>query len=112
MKSPVLNVDFTNANVNGDSKQVLIIASPSDKTALYVSCDTKGHKGIEGTLLEQYVGTLVHDHDITFYSYGLRHQECMQHNIRYLKGSIENEPERKWNVKMLELIRSMISLQE
>lgn len=108
MSSPVVNVDFTNANVNGDTKQVLIAASPDKGACMYIARDNKGHKGIQGTPVEGYVGILVHDHDSTFYSYGLGHQECMQHNIRYLIGSEENEPDRKWNTEMHELIKEML----
>ena len=108
MESPAVNTDFTNANVNGESKQVLIIASPSADAYLFMARDTKGHKGICGTPVENYVGTLIHDHDTTFYRYGMRHQECMQHNLRYLTGSEENEPERKWNKEMHGLLREMI----
>ena len=108
MGSPALNVDFTNANADGGSKQVLIIASPSTDATLLIGRDNKGHKGITGTPTENYVGTIVHDHDTTFYSYGTGHQECMQHNIRYLTGSIENEPDRKRNKRMLEAIREFI----
>lgn len=108
MNSPAVNTDFTNANVNGESKQVLIIASPSADTHLFVARDTKGHKGIRGTPVEDYTGTLIHDHDTTFYKYGTRHQECMQHNMRYLTGSEENEPEREWNKAMHALLREMI----
>ena len=108
MESPAVNTDFTNANVNGEAKQVLIIASPSAEAYLFMARDAKGHKGICGTLVENYVGTLIHDHDTTFYRYGLRHQECMQHNLRYLTGSEENEPERKWNKEMHVLLREMI----
>lgn len=108
MESPAVNTDFTNANVNGESKQVLIIASPSADAYLFMARDAKGHKGICGTVLENYVGTLIHDHDTTFYRYGMRHQECMQHNLRYLTGSEENEPERKWNKEMHGLLREMI----
>lgn len=108
MESPAVNMDFTNANVNGESKQVLIMASPGADAYLFVARDTKGHKGVCGTPAENYVGTLIHDHDTTFYSYGIRHQECMQHNLRYLTGSEENEPERKWNKEMHGLLREMI----
>lgn len=108
LSSPVLNVDFTNANVNGKARQVLIVASPGADICMYIARDKKGHKGIEGTPVERYVGTLVHDHDTTFYRYGLGHQECMQHNMRYLTGSMENEPEREWNKKIHGLIREMI----
>lgn len=108
MESPVLNVDFTNANVNGSAKQVLIMASPSRNVSMFMARDTKGHAGISGSPIENYVGTLVHDHDTTFYSYGLRHQECMQHNERYTIGSEENEPELTWNKKMHDLIKEML----
>ena len=108
MGSPVMNLDFTNANVNGGSAQVLILASPDVNAKLFVARESKGHDGIKGTPAEGYCGTMTHDHDTTFYSYGQRHQECMQHNVRYLKGSVENEPDRRWNGKMLDLIREML----
>lgn len=106
--SPVMNADFTNANVNGQSAQVLVLASPVEDVALYIGREKKGHKGVKGTPLEHYVGTVVHDHDKTFYSYGSRHQECTQHDCRYLIGSTENEPERKWNHQMHELFQEML----
>lgn len=95
--SPVMNADFTNANVNRESTQVLILASPLVDAAMFIARETKGHKGIKDTPLEEYAGIIVHDHDTTFYSYGTGHQECAQHNYRYLIGSIENEPDRTWN---------------
>lgn len=108
MLSPVMNADFTNANVNGNSAQVLVLASPMTDAALYIAREKKGHEGVKGTALENYVGILVHDHDRTFYSYGTGHQECIQHNCRYLMGSIQNEPELSWNRKMHELFREML----
>ena len=63
---------------------------------------------IKGTPLENYVGIVVHDHDLTFYNYGEGHQECIQHDCRYLIGSKENEPEREWNHQMYDLIREML----
>lgn len=108
MSSPVMNTDFTNANVNGESAQVLICAEPETELVIFNARKKKGHEGIQGTLVEGYQGIMVHDHDSTFYKYGQKHQECMQHNIRYLKGSIENEPNLKWNTQMLELIREML----
>lgn len=108
MSSPVMNADFTNANVNGCSAQVLVLASPQENAALYIGREKKGHEGVKGTPLEGYAGIVVHDHDKTFYRYGLKHQECLQHDCRYLIGSEENEPERKWNQLMHELIREML----
>lgn len=108
MTSPVMNADFTNANVNGKSAQVLVLASPSADTALYIAREKKGHEGIKGTPLEDYLGIVVHDHDKTFYSYGSGHQECTQHDCRYLIGSRQNEPDFEWNKQMHELFREML----
>lgn len=105
---PVMHIDFTHASVNGNGAQVLICAEPESGKVLFLAREHKGHKGIVGSPAETYVGTLVHDHDTTFYQYGQRHQECMQHNIRYLKGSIENEGELTWNQEMLKLLREMV----
>ena len=108
MSSPVMNADFTNANVNGQSAQVLVLASPVNGAALYIGREKKGHEGVKGTPLEDYTGTVVHDHDRTFYSYGTRHQECTQHDCRYLIGSKENEPDLEWNHKMHALFQEML----
>lgn len=108
LNSPVLHADFTNASVNGKQAQVLVLASPSENVAMYIGREHKGHEGIQGTPLADYVGICVHDHDKTFYHYGVGHQECTQHDIRYLIGSIQNEPELSWNKQMLELLRKMV----
>ena len=108
MSSPVMNADFTNANVNGRSAQVLVLASPVNGAGLYIGREKKGHEGIKGTPLEYYVGTVVHDHDRTFYRYGTRHQECTQHDCRYLVGSKENEPALEWNHRMHALFQEML----
>ena len=105
--SPVLHTDCTNAKVNGKNAYVFICASPEGK-ALYVAREQKGHEGVKGTVTEDYQGVLVHDHDMTFYSYGSEHQECLAHVERYLKSSIENKPDRKWNVPMHALVKEMI----
>lgn len=107
LSAPVTHTDFTNARINGENAYVLVCATPAGELAFY-SCDKKGHEGIKGTLIEDYQGILVHDHDITFYKYGANHQECLAHILRYLKDSIENEPDRTWNVQMRELIQEMI----
>ena len=91
--SPVMHTDCTNARENGKSCQVYVCATPDGK-ALYFAREKKGHEGVKGTVTEDYQGILVHDHDITFYNYGADHQECLAHVLRYLKASIENEPDR------------------
>ena len=105
--SPVMHTDCTNARENGKSCYVYVCATPDGK-ALYFARRKKGHEGVKRTVAEDYQGILVHDHDITFYNYGADHQECLAHVLRYLKSSIENEPDRTWNKKMHSLIQEMI----
>jgi hypothetical protein len=105
--SPIMHTDCTNAKVNGKSAYVFICATPDGK-AMYFAREKKGHKGVKGTVVEDYQGTLIHDHESTFYNYGSDHQECLAHVLRYLKDSINNESERIWNKQMHSLIRKMI----
>ena len=105
--SPVMHTDCTNARVNGESSYVFVCAVP-DGGVLYFARGKKGHDGIKGTVVEDYQGTLVHDHDVTFYKYGTGHQECLAHVLRYLKDSMDNEKDRTWNRQMHSLIHEMI----
>jgi hypothetical protein len=104
--APVMNIDLTTASVNGESANVVVCATPDN--VLYFPREHKGHSAVVGTPIEDYLGILIHDHDLTFYSYGGAHQECLDHVLRYLKDSIENEVKLKWNSQMRELIREMI----
>lgn len=107
MLSPVMHTDCTNAKVNGKSAHAFVCATPDGK-AMYFFREKKGHEGVKGTPVEGYLGTLVHDHDLTFYHYGTEHQECLSHVLRYLKDSMKNEPERTWSGRMHSLVREMI----
>lgn len=105
--SPVMHTDCTNAKVNGKSAYVFICATPDGK-AMYFARAKKGHEGVKGTPVEDYQGVLIHDHEKTFYSYGAGHQECLAHILRYLKDSIDNEPDRTWSRQMRSLVQEMI----
>lgn len=105
--SPVLHTDCTNARENGKNCYVYVCATPDGK-ALYFAREKKGHEGVKGTVAEDYQGILVHDHELTFYNYGTEHQECLAHVLRYLKDSIENEPDRTWSKEMRLLVQEMI----
>ena len=104
--APMMNVDFTGVRVNGINMSVLVCANLID--ALFFAREHKGHEGVKGSPAEDYQGALGHDHDKTFYNYGSLHQECMEHILRYLKNSIENEPGLTWNVRMRKLVQEMI----
>ena len=104
--SPTMGVDFTSVNVNGKKSQVLVCAAPVG--IMFSARYAKGHKGVEGSPVEDYQGTLIHDHDRTFYKYGIAHQECLQHVLRYLLDSMNNEANLTWSKQMRKLIREMI----
>ena len=104
---PVLHTDCTNASVNGKPAYVFVCTSP-DGAVQYYARENKGHKGVAGTPVEDYQGILVHDHEMTFYKYGSDHQECNAHILRYLKDSIQNEPDRTWSTQMRSLVQEMI----
>jgi hypothetical protein len=104
--SPVINTDFTSARVNGKKMNVLVCADGTN--VLYFARESKGFRGIAGSPVEHYQFILVHDHDLTFYSYGSNHQECLDHVLRYLKDSIQNEAHLTWSAQMRELLREMI----
>jgi len=106
LSAPFMCTDFTGARVNGKGAQVIVCANPD--TVKFMAREHKGHKGVAGTPVEDYQDTLVHDHDKTFYKYGGNHQECLGHPIRYLKGSIENEPALTWNKQMRGLLQEVI----
>ena len=105
--SPVLHIDCTNANVNGNPAYVFVCAVPQGDV-LYSAREKKGHEGVKKTVAEDYQGILVHDHESTFNRYGTAHQECLAHVCRYLKDSMENEKELTWNKKMHALLTEAI----
>jgi len=106
MNSPIMHTDATNVRINGKGWNVFVTASGKD--VLYFAREHKGHEGIKGTPVEEYLHTLVHDHDITFYKYGAHHQECLAHVLRYLQDSINNESELTWNTKMKQFLSGLI----
>ena len=108
LASPVMHIDATNARMNGAPRQVFVCTNPEGTYTLYFAREHKGHAGVKDTPAELFNGIMVHDHDKTFYSYGKDHQECLEHVLRYLLDSIQNEPELTWNKQMRKLIQEMI----
>lgn len=106
--SPVLHSDFTFGRVRGKQGAVIICATPDGKV-LYQARTKKGNEGVKGSPLEFYGGTLVSDHEAAIIKHGSRHQECLAHVERYVRGSMENEPGLKWNKEMLEWIKDNIA---
>lgn len=75
---------------------------------MYQHLEHKGHDGLSQTPLKNFEGVVVHDHDRSYYSYGSSHQECIAHVLRYLVGTMENEPHLTWHKQMHTLLQKMI----
>lgn len=104
----VLYSDATVSNINGSRKAVILCTDKEH--VLYQHMDHKGHEGLSQTPVKNFTGTIVHDHDRTYYSYGSNHQECLAHVLRYLVGAIENEPHLTWHRQMHRLLQKMIHI--
>lgn len=103
---PYMHIDGTAVRVNGKNGQVLIQTSPVGTLFYYTGI--KGDEAIKGTPIEEYDGTAIHDGEATFFHYGKDHQGCLIHELRYLKGSMDNEPELTWASRMREFLQYMI----
>ena len=108
LSSPYMHVDFTNVYLDGKNKQVLVCSN--NETVLYLYRNNKGHKGIAGSPVETFTGILIHDHDVTFYSYGSKHQECLVHELRYLAEIMLYENKLTWAEKMKEYYLKLLAL--
>ena len=99
---PVIGSDATHTSTGG--KQTYVYGFVNGDTALYRPSATKGITPLRGSPIDGYEGTVVHDHDRSYYHFGAFHAECNVHVMRDLKGVIENEPEKTWAPQMRELI--------
>ena len=106
LKYPYMHVDGTTIYVNGKKRTILVCTSPAG--TLYFYSESKGHKAVRKSVLKDYQGTVISDGESTFFNYGIMHQGCLDHELRYLKGSMETETDLTWAGKMRELLREAI----
>jgi predicted nucleic acid-binding Zn-ribbon protein len=105
--SPSMHSDFTFGRMNGNQTAVIICASGDN--VLYQGRSSKGDKGVKGSPLEFYEGSLISDHEAALIKHGSKNQECMTHVKRYVISSIENEKDLTWNSMMKEWIDDAVS---
>lgn len=106
--SKIIYSDATVSNINGHRKAVILCTNKEN--VLYQHLDHKGHAGLTQTPLKYFEGTVIHDHDRSYYSYGSNHQECLAHVLRYLVSATENEPDLTWHKQMHRLLQRMIHI--
>lgn len=104
-RSEVLYTDATVVTVNG--KQAYIRNQSTEKAVLYSDMDKKSIKSIQAnSLLSEYKGILIHDHETSMYNFGTGHGECNVHLLRYLKKNTEDS-NNKWSEQLSELLLDM-----
>ncbi len=103
---PYMHIDGTTVRINGKNGQTLIETSPAGTLLFHTGI--KGDEAVKGTPMEEYDGVAVHDGESTFFHYGHRHQGCLIHEERYLKGSMDNEPHLTWASLMREYMQALI----
>lgn len=104
-RSEVLYTDATIVTVNG--KQAYIRNQSTEKAVLYSDMDKKSIKSIQdNSLLSEYKGILIHDHETSMYNFGTGHGECNVHLLRYLKKNTEDS-NNKWSEQLSELLLDM-----
>ena len=100
LKSNVLHVDNTGAKVDGKVENICVVTNETH--ACFTHTESKGHEAAKNSVLPLFRGTLIHDHDVTFYNYGTSHQECLVHVLGFL-------PAKKSNRNGYGIIRCVIS---
>lgn len=101
----VVATDATTVTVNGEQSYIRNFSAGD--TVVYHAMDSKSIKALEGLdFLNQYAGTLVHDHETALYHFGTDHAECNVHIIRYLRKNTEDTKNR-WSGEMISLLCEM-----
>ena len=102
LNAEVLFTDATTVSVNG--KQSYIRNTSTAEGVLYHYMSSKSIDAIRKyTPLNDYAGTLVHDHETALYHFGTGHAECNVHVLRYLKKCTE-EARNPWSKDMARLL--------
>lgn len=103
LKSPYAHTDCTAIKVNGENMCVLTVTCPEG--TMYYFSEHKGFQATEFSLLPEFKGTLIHDGEQVFFNYGLDHQLCLVHELRYLIGASETEKGITWLKQMHDLLQ-------
>lgn len=102
LKSPIIYTDGTNVSVNG--LQQYIRNQSTERSVLYNSLTKKNLAELRSnTILGEYGGMLMHDHETALYKFGTKHAECNAHLLRYLAKNTE-ETNNSWSSALSEFL--------
>lgn len=105
LASKVAHTDGTCVGFNGKHAHILTVAT--ERAAAYWGNQKKGFELANLSFLKDYKNILVHDGEATFRHFGRFHQNCISHELRKLKGIMENEPEVTWAAPMRALLQEV-----
>lgn len=97
------HTDETTTSENGDPSYYRGYAN--SKNVLYKYHNHKGDNPvIEDNILPRFYGTIISDHDLGIFKYGLYNQDCIVHIGRYCKESAQNIYEINWTMELYYLL--------
>lgn len=101
----VVATDATPATVDGEQNYIRNFSI--EDTVVYRAMKSKSLSALKKLdFLQQYTGTLVHDHETALYHFGTDHGECNVHILRYLRKNTE-ETGNSWSEEMSGLLSEM-----
>ncbi len=97
------HTDETTTSENG--KDTYYRGYANSLNALYKYHHHKGDKPIEeDNILTNYFGTIISDHEVGIFKYGINNQDCIYHIGRYCIEGNQNVYETSWQMKLYELL--------
>lgn len=91
LSQPYVYTDCTSVHAEGHLEHILVVGN--EKGVMYYHGKKKGLELTEKSLLKDYKGIVISDAEASFFRYGIWHQLCVIHELRYLKGVIMEHPE-------------------
>lgn len=105
LNSHEICTDATTVKTNG--KQTYIRNFSTEKSVLYGSSEGKSLEDLSGfKVLQEFAGTLTHDHETGIYHFGIKHGECNVHLERYLLKNSE-ETGNIWSHNLSSFLNGM-----
>jgi len=102
------HTDETTTKENGNDTYYRGYAN--NKNVLYKYHHKKGDKPIkEDNILNNFYGTIVSDHEVGIFKYGLKNQDCVIHTGRYCIEAEQNVYETEWQ---MDLYRFLLKLEK
>jgi len=103
--SDVLNADETGINING--KRLWLHSASTDQWTMFFPHEKRGLDAMTAMgILENFEGTLCHDHWKPYFHFDCDHSLCNAHHLRELERAFEQD-NQKWAKRMMDLLNEI-----